>query len=444
MMYLRLLKAAPKWALVLGVLVVSTTLFVGWWLLRNAQAPRQPIQPGITVAATPTIQEEVQRKAARLPEQLSWLALVGADLYNIQTGELIFANWIGGVPQRLFYQKETNRLMAQTERGVLRFALDGSKDGMLGDPAAPPAFTHDGKQAMFVRGGDVWVADVDWKGFRFTNERQVTKLGQFNGAFFSQNVLMGTEKAILVKVQNQLVRVDLLTGAVEPQRIPLNDLTKRRSPNGRYLIGDDGKSIYVYDVEASTAQSFPKGRERVNDWQWVSDNSCGFILGGKTVAVYDRKQGNIRQVAELPFACNRIVAPSPNGNYAICYGAGGMLIVEFSTGKVIPFGAPVQDLNWIDDETLICCRDVPDTSIRGTWLKTVGGEERRLMAEPYISGRGDVAAFAIMRDVNLILFATRTLLFSAKPDSSNLREVANLQAPPRQIQALELWGELTP
>lgn len=438
-MYLRLLKAAPKWVIVFAVIVSSTGLFAGWWMLRTSQGPRQAVLNNGSVVALPTVTEEVQRKAAKLPEQLGWLALVGNDLYNIQTGELIFENWLGGIPQRLFYQKETNRLMAQTERGVIRFALDGSKDGMLGDPAAPPAFTHDGKQAQFIRNGDVWVADVDWRGFRFVNERQVTKLGQFNGAFFSQNVLMGTEKAILVKVQNQLVRVDLLTGAVEPQRIPLNDLNKRRSPNGRYLIGEDGKSVYVYDVEASTAKSFPKGRDRVNDWQWLSDTACGIILGAKAVAVYDGKQGNIRQVAGLSFACNRLVAPSPNGNYAICYGARGMLIVEFSTGKVIPFGTPVQDLNWIDEETLIYCRDVPNTNLRGTWLKTVTGKDRRAMSEPYLTG-DDNASFALIHEASLILFATRTALFSMKFVSSECREVVKLAKPMLRIQAAETWG----
>lgn len=434
-MYLLFLKAAPKWAIALGVLVVSTGLFVVWLLLRQSPVIAAPQAP--QVAAANPAQEERAKKAAMLPEKLGWLALVGSDLYDIGTGELLFPNWLGGIPQRLFYQKETNRLMAQTERGVIRFALDGSKDGMLGDPSSPPAFTHDGKQAMFVRNGDVWVAHVDWKGFRFVNERQATKLGQFNGQFFAPNVLMGTEKAILVRLQSQLLRVDLLTGNVEQQRIPLNDLAKRRSPNGRYLIGDDGKSIYLYDVETNTAKSFPKGRERVNDWQWLSNDACGMILGGKAIAIYDGKQAEIRHVAPLPFACNQLVAPSPDGTYAICYGGSGVQIVDFKAGATIPFGAPAQDVNWVDEQTLILSRDVPNMSLRGTWLKTPGDKEHRIMDMPYSTHSKDISTFAVIPDANVMLVSTPHSLYRMHTDGSEVREIAKLSTSFFQIKIIE-------
>lgn len=436
----RLLKAFPKYALVVGVLVISTGLFAAWWVFRSAGSPAAtPVRSDLGMKVD-VRREEVKQKAASLPQKMGWLALVGSDLYDVSTGELIFQNWLGGVPQKLFYQPATNRLMAQTERGVIRFATDGSKDGVMGE-GSPSAFTHDGKQAMFVKGGDVWVADVDWKGFRLTNERQASKLGQFHPAFFAQNVMLGSDKALLVRLQGQLARVDLLTGEVQPQRIPVNDLAKRRSPDGRYLIGDDGKNIYVYDVEANDAKSFPKGRERVNDWQWLSGDSCGFILGGKAISVYDRKQGAITQPVPLPFACNNLVGPSPSGRYALCFGAGGILIVDFTEKRTIPFGTPAQDFQWLGEDTLLCSRDVPDTSVRGTWLKTIGGEERRVLEEPYIAGNGDAAAFALMREVSLVLVATRSELYRMNLDGSDPREIAKLARPVARIQGVEIWGK---
>lgn len=81
----------------------------------------------------------------------------------------------------------------------------------------------------------------------------------------------------------------------------------------------------------------------------------------------------------------------------------------------------------MSDDTLIYSREVPDTKLRGTWLKIVG--------------RTETGAVDVMKEVNLELFATRNALFRMKPDGSELKEVAKLSNRVESFQPVEIWGE---
>ncbi len=434
----RFFKSFPKYAIAIAIFAVSTGLFALWWFTRPSGSE---IGQDSQIASAPRTKEEATAaKAKTLPEKMGWLALVGNDLYDIGTGELIFKDWLQGMPpQKLFYQKDTNRLMAQYERGIVRYGLDGKQDGFLGDPAAPPAFTHDGKMAMFVRDGDVWIAEVDWKGFRFINERQATKYGKFNAPFFAANTLMGSEKALLVRNQNQILKVNLLTGDVQQIRLPTSDLVKRRSPDGRFLIGDAG-NIYVLDVEAPDAYNFPESRWRAVDFQWLSNDRCAFIIASKSVSIYDRKQNSIKEVTALPFECSKIVGPSPNGRYAICAGRKGIAILDTQEKTAIDFGTPAENFAWVTDDTVIYTRDVPDSTVRGTWLRMMSQPERRLTLDPYMVGRDGTGAVESLPELGITMFVAREIFFGVKFDGSALKEIAKLEKPVTRLLSVQLWG----
>ena len=174
----RILKAFPKYAIALGVVVLSTGLFGAWWFFKRSMPRWEFAKPDPAVVA------EIKKKADALPEKLGWLALVGGDLYDISSGELIFKNWLRGIPLRVFYYPESRHLMVQAERGIMRFGLDGKQDGVMGVDT-PPAFTNDGSQAMYVKDGDIWIAGIDWTAFKFINERQATRYVQ-RAVFFSK------------------------------------------------------------------------------------------------------------------------------------------------------------------------------------------------------------------------------------------------------------------
>lgn len=354
----------PKVALVFVVIVVSTGLFAFWWVARKSSLG------ALLKERAKAQREEVMRKAVTLPEKMGWLVLAGNDLYDVGSGELIFTNWLPAIPERLFYRADTNRLMAQTERGVFRYGLDGKVDAAMGGNV-PLHFTYDGKVALYVKGGDIWIADTDWKEFALKSERQVTKTGGFSAPFFAPNVMLRSEKSLVVRSQNQLLRVNLLSGEVQPIKLPLGDISKRRSPDGRFLVGDEPQNIYAFDVEAADAYNFPTGRDRLVDYQWLGNERCAFIVGGKGVGLYNRATNAIEEVTALPFPCNKMAGPSPDGRYVLCAGRQGTVIIDTKSKMAEIFGTQAQHFAWVSEDTLIFCRDVPDTSVRGTWLKAV-------------------------------------------------------------------------
>ncbi len=427
----RIIKQFPKFAVVGAVFIISTGLFVFWWMTKK---PARPQQERVDYRKI-----EKAAKVAALPAKMGWLALVGKDLYDVSTGERIFQDWLNGIPQRLFYQPETNKLMVQVERGIMRYGIDGRKDGAMGE-TSPPAFSSDGKRAMFVRDGDIWLADVDWNAFAFSNERQATKLGQFVPNYFEPNVRLFSEEALIMRLQNKLIRVDLQNGDIQPVKIPQLNVPKRRSPNGRYMLNEEGGKLCFYDVnrlEAKVVASIP---ERLSDVQWIDDDSCALILGATKFAVYNRVSGSLNQIATLPFSCSQIAQASPNGGYMLCGGRKGVAVVDLKRKAASDFGTPAQHFGWVSDDTLIYTRDVPNTNLRGTWLRTIGDAERLVVAEPYIAGLNGSGAVAPLRQVELVVFGTRDALYRMKPDGSELTELVALKRMVARIVAVEIWG----
>ena len=46
-----------------------------------------------------------------------------------------------------------------------------------------------------------------------------------------------------------------------------------------------------------------------------------------------------------------------------------------------------------------------------------------------------------MRELGVVVFATRDALFRMKTDGTELREIAKLNQPVGRIQAVEMWGK---
>ncbi len=430
----RILKAFPKYAIALGVVLLSTGLFGAWWFFKRTMPRWEFAKPDPAVVA------EIKKKADALPEKLGWLALVGGDLYDISTGEVIFKNWLRGIPMRVFYYPESRHLMVQAERGIMRFGLDGKQDGVMG-VETPPAFTNDGSQAMYVKDGDIWIAGIDWTAFKFINERQATKYGQFYAPYFSVNVALASDKACLVNVQSKQLRVDLSTGDLQQTNITPHIKAKLRSPDCKVLVGDDGENCFVYDIDKPEPILFPKNGGKVSDVQWLNNDRCAFIIGGKTVSVFDRKKNTVEEVATLPFDCQKITDPSLDGRYVLCNNGRALVVVDVEKKTAENLGIEVDHIGWVSHDTLMYAREIPDMKLRGTWIKTIGSEPQRVLAEPYLVGYDKSAPLALMRELGVVVFATRNGIFMMKPDGSELREVAKLKQPVGRIQAVEMWGK---
>jgi hypothetical protein len=422
----RFVKAFPKYAVVVAVLVA---LFFG-----RKQTPRWEF-----AKPDPAKVEEIRKTAASLPNRLGWLALVGTDLYDISSGELLFRNWLRGIPVRIFYYPDSNCLMVQAERGIMRFGMDGKQDGVMGGES-PPAFTNNGTIAMHIKDGDIWVADVDWTGFKFVNERQATRYGQFYAPYFSANVSMASDQACLVNQQNKLLRVDLKTGDLQQVKMPMHRNMKRRSPDCKMMVGEDGGNFFAYDIDKPQPVVLPKGEGRILDVQWLNNDACAFIVAGKQVTVFDRKANKLEVAATLPFDCQKISSPSLDGRYVLCLGRQGFVLVDTQAKSAESLGIEADNIGWVNNDTLLYSRELPDMKQRGTWIKTVDREPERILAEPYLVGYDKSAPVALLKELGVVAFATRNALFRMKPDGSELKEIAKLPQPVGRIQAVELWG----
>lgn len=364
-------KAFPKFVLVLGVIVSSTVLFAGWWTMHRFKRALSSQRPALV--------EDVRQKVARIESNAKRLILVDNDLYDLDTGAIVFQGWLkAGTPLALFYDFSAKKVIARYEKGFARYGLDGKEEGVLAHKFQP-AFSDDLKWAVYAKEKDLWRADVDWSGFEFINERKLTTIEQFNEQYFAANIMLGTDRTIIVRNMNQLLRVDLESGDVKPTRIPLGEIGKRRSPSGRFLVGLERSQFYCYDLESDETKAIDIGRGAVNDYQWLGNDRCAAIAAGRTVVLYDRLKHTLEQVAPLPVHCPKIGEPSPDGRYVFCIGQRTGFLVDLVNKQVLPVagGAGVK---WVSSDTFVSPAKfrIPSFAGRGCkrWARASGGSLR--------------------------------------------------------------------
>jgi hypothetical protein len=423
-------RAFPKFALVFTLIVGSTVAFGVWWLVLR---PFRSLDWG-----GHRVVEDIRPKLAKLEAKQGRLLLVDNDLYEVDTGTLIFKSWLQkhGMPQKLFQDGQTKKFIAQYDRGFVRYEPSGAVETALLHKFKP-AFSDDLKWVLFARDKDIWRADVDWKEFKLANERKVTAIEQFNETYFADNIILGTEKTLVVRNSNKLVRVNLETGDVKPVRIKLNDISKRRSPDSKFVVGVESGQFYCYDVDSDELKTIPVGRGAMNDYQWLGNDTCIALAAGRTVVLYDRTQHSLSEITALPSQSTKIGEPSPDGRFVFCAGRGtGILVdLEQKTATAITGGAGI---HWISKDTFAFSREVPDSELRGTWLQTAGQSERRVSPEPYVVSKSGGFIMSLP-SLAIVIFATKHGLSKMNPNGTGLAELINRQQPPSQVLGIQNW-----
>lgn len=426
----------PKYALAGLIFLGSTALFATWWFLNHSEWTRAAAK------REKERREAVRQVAETLPKRLGTLALVGSDLYDAATGERLLVKWLRGVPQKLYYDSETDKLIVVGQNGILRFNRDGSRAGELAVDSIP-IFTQDLKQAVFVRGGDVWQAEVDWQAFKLVNERQVTAYGKFMAAHFSANVVMFSPRALVVRSLTQFLWVNLETGQFQPVTIPLKDIAKRRSPGGRFLLGEEAGSFFCYDVETNERWVLTKDWNEATDFQWLDEERCLVLADRGQLWLHERPSGTSRHVAELPGEFLAVMFPSPGGRYVFCVGErNGVILADLVTSELEPVDKQGQNLTWVGDDTILCSVELPDTAQRGTWLKKLGSPWLRILPEPYVvQVLTKAKAVAVLKPSGQVLLGTRDALWRVEAEGSAPVELTKLPRPVTVIQAVDDWKE---
>jgi hypothetical protein len=247
-----------------------------WWFGRSSAKHIQERKVEAKVA------EIVQSKLETIPGRAGRLLLVDSDLYDAVTGELLFKGWLkGDAPVRLFFDPKDKKFIGQYPKGFARYGLDGRREAEIAGKY-PLEFSQDLKHAVFAREKNVWMAEIDWQNFRLGKERQMTTIGSFYENYFAENIQLLTAKTLVVRNANALLRVNLANGDMKPTRIPLGNISSRRSPDSKWVVGMTGAQFYCYDVDGDEAKPIPVGRNAaMNDFQWLGNDKCLALAGGK-------------------------------------------------------------------------------------------------------------------------------------------------------------------
>ena len=419
------LKTVPKFAFVAVLIVVSTVAFALWWMYHSMQ---QAWKSGPA--------EDIRPRIARIEANPTGFLLVDNDLYELASGAIVFKNWLKeGMPGKLFYDGKAKRFLAQYERGFIRYDLGGTVEATLVQKTKP-AFSDDYKWMVYAKDKDVWRADVDWQGFKLVNEKKLTSIEQFNEMFFAANIFLGTEKTLVVRNMNNLLRVNLETGDVKPTQISLLGIAKRKSPDGKSVAGVERGQFFCYDVDSEATKTVPIGRGAINDYLWLDNDHCAAISAGKTVVLYDRIKNTLEEVAALPAFSQRIGEPSPDGRFAFCASNRGGVLLDFKKKSAVPVkgGAGV---TWVSDDTFAFSREVPDSDLRGMWLQTAGQDERRISPEPYLVGKSGPMV-KTLKSARLVVFETKHGIATMKMDGTAISESIKLGSA-GQVVAIENW-----
>ena len=425
----RFLRSAPKLFIALAVIVASITILVIW----KVRQARRSFFNGLFAPG-----EAVKRREPVIEGREGRLLVVDNVLYDLDSGAVLATNWLEkGMPENLFYDGAAKKFIAKYPNGFVRYATNGAVEAMLLQKFKP-AFSDDLKFMVFARGKDIWRADIDWKEFKLVNEKKVTAIEQFNEASFAENIMLGTDKTLVVRNVMKLLRVNLETGDVKPVRMNISGIRKHRSPDGKSLVGFENGQFYCYDVDRDDAKTIPVGRGVLNDYQWLGNDRCVAIAAGKTVVLYDRLKHTLDEVTALPSPCARIGEPSPDGRFVFCMGNSKGVLVDLQTKTATPVvgGAGVC---WVRNDTFAFSREVPDSDLRGTWLQTVGEGERRVSTEPFLVSKKGAELMALP-STGFVIFATKHGLSKMKPDGTELVQFVKLAHPPALVMGIQEWN----
>jgi hypothetical protein len=420
-------RRVPKFALVFGVITGSTVAFLIWWHFHSLPKSAPVFSPMAEKA-----------KPVDLKSHFGHLILADNELYDVDSGELLAKNWLkDGMPEKIFWDAASNSVLARYEKGFVRYAPDGTELARL-VLKYRFAFDNDYKWILFAQDKDIWKSDVDWKEFKLVNQRKLTSIEQFNDANFAGNIILGTEKTLVVRNMNNLLQVNLETGEVHPTRIPLNDIRKRQSPDGKYVVGIQDGEFYCYDLDADQAKSIKIGRGAINDYQWLGNDKCAAIAAMKTVILYDRQKHTLNVVCQLPAPCVKIGEPSPDGRYVFCEGRGAGVLIDLVKNTATPVTGGL-GVCWLSNDTFAFSREVPDSTLRGTWIQIVGSSEKRISPEPFLVGKSDDSVM-LLKSANLAIFVTKHGLMKMKPDGSEVAELIQLPPPTSHLVGIEIWN----
>lgn len=101
----RFLRSAPKLFFAVAVIGASITILVVW----KVRQARRSIFNGLFAPG-----EQVKRREPVIEGREGRLLVVDNDLYDLDSGAVLTTGWLEkGMPEKLYYDRETKRFIAQ-------------------------------------------------------------------------------------------------------------------------------------------------------------------------------------------------------------------------------------------------------------------------------------------------------------------------------------------
>jgi hypothetical protein len=437
----RFLKQFPKFAVVFGVILISTALFWFWWRFQYSGSSGGSSGPDLEAVAR---QEHIEEVAKVIPSLEGNLLLADGDLYELNSGKLLVDDWFDdSLPTKLFLDRERGKIIAQYPNGLRRYELDGKLDAEIGSRYGI-ALNEKLDQAIFAKNGDIWKAGLDFDQFKLVDEEQVTLTAGFHEPSFLSNIVTWTGGVLGQRNLNHLLRINLDPSEVVSMANPISVLGASRSPNGRFVAGSEadnsGRVLTIYDVAEDETKSFPVKQNMVfSKLNWVNNERCIFFQRFE-MNVFDFGGQGVRQILTLPSAPQGLAEPSPTGRYLFVVGGDGLYLVDLEGGDFETLPNPGQAYKWIDSDSFLFARNVPDTALRGTWRKQVGGEEVRVSTEPFsYTERSGMSVLGIP-EAGMLFFASRGGMFKMPISGTKAEMFAPIPKPLTQFVYLEKWA----
>ena len=220
---------------------------------------------------------------------------------------------------------------------------------------------------------------------------------------------------------------------MKPATADLRNFPKRRSPDCRTVVWVANGQFCAYDFTKDETKTLAVDRRAsMPDCQWLDEDKCAVILG-RTVQIYDRQRNKLSENCGVPQGTTRIGDPAPGSRFLFCSSARELLVVDLEKKTAEPMEANVQSYVWLNGDTLVFSRKIQDTALRGTWVKQIGGEARRITEEPFSGGRTGELKVLALKDASLFLFETRAGLAKMSTEGTGLELM-----PPHPVALLRL------
>ena len=393
------LNSFPKWAIAIGIVIISTAVFAIWWLGRKDL--NDPEMERLAEDAQAVLDASL---VADLDIDPQTMFVSGRQIYQFEDGAVVPIHEIQfGFRRSLSPIAE---LVYREENFILGDRLtyySFHKNGRLkGEFALPNGYvTRDLRHVIYAYNGDLHRGEIDWYKPEFANPQQITQLGYFEARRFASNLRAATGNALLYQTpQHGLVHVNLHTGEAERVMLPVNF---RQSPDGSILIGDavtgnvaSPVQLLVFDIDKKELKQFPLA-SRMNQGEsiWLDLSRCLFACGAQLYLYDHAKPGT-----DILYSGGRrikLLHPSLGQRYALLndYQA-GLVLIEIASKKTIAIPTmPLTGFEWLSDDAAILVADVPDSQHRGSWFYKIGSEPKRILPQPLYpsSSQGNVPKF---------------------------------------------------